>query len=185
MFGDTKYVVEYEEEQDSSRHWTITNTAPWQIIKISESNAVGGDRLSLQGAIFTASTDDGIIYTGTSDSNGIVKWKDGSDQEMENLPGGKIYTVTESKAPSGYLVSEKNWIVDLTGELPKITYDNVRLDFEQKDGIITFYFTNTPLYDLPSTGGNGIYVYMIGGVALMMAAMFILYKMKCKGVRNS
>lgn len=185
MFGDTKYVVEYEEEQDSSRHWTITNTAPWQIIKISESNAVGGDRLSLQGAIFTASTDDGIIYTGTSDSNGIVKWKDGSDQEMENLPGGKIYTVTESKAPSGYLISEKNWIVDLTGELPKITYDNVRLDSEQKDGIITFYFTNTPLYDLPSTGGNGIYVYMIGGVALMMAAMFILYKMKCKGVRNS
>lgn len=185
MFGDTKYVVEYEETvQNSSRHWTITNTAPWQIIKISESNAVGGDKLTLQGAIFTASAD-GITYTGTSDSNGIVKWKDSSDQEMENLPGGKIYTVTESKAPSGYLVSEKNWIVDLTDELPKITYDNVPLVSEQKDGITTFYFTNTPLYDLPSTGGNGIYVYMIGGVALMMAAMFILYKMKDKGVPKS
>lgn len=185
MFGDTKYVVEYEEEsQNSSRHWTITNTAPWQIIKISESNAVGGDKLTLQGAIFTASAD-GITYTGTSDSNGIVKWKDSSDKEMENLPSGKIYIVTESKAPSGYLVSEKKWSVDLTGESPEITYDNVSLVSEQKDGITTFYFTNTPIYDLPSTGGNGIYVYMIGGVALMMAAMFILYKMKCKGVRDS
>lgn len=48
---------------------------------------------------------------------------------------------------------------------------------------ITLYqFENTPLYDLPSTGGTGIYLYMIGGMLLMFAAVWILYKNKCKEV---
>ena len=56
---------------------------------------------------------------------------------------------------------------------------------EDASGGFILSILNEALYDLPSTGGNGIYVYMIGGVALMMAAMFILYKMKDKGVPKS
>ena len=65
------------------------------------------------------------------------------------------------------------------------TQNRVELIKQPDSSIYELKIKNTPIYDLPSTGGNGIYVYMIGGVALMMAAMFILYKMKCKGVRNS
>lgn len=39
---------------------------------------------------------------------------------------------------------------------------------------------NEILYELPSTGGNGIYWYTIGGMALMMGAALILYKDKRK-----
>jgi len=46
----------------------------------------------------------------------------------------------------------------------------------------TYYFNNTPLYSLPSTGGTGIYLYMIGGMMLMLIAVWILYKNKCREV---
>ncbi|RGN87001.1 LPXTG cell wall anchor domain-containing protein [Blautia obeum] len=41
---------------------------------------------------------------------------------------------------------------------------------------------NQILYSLPSTGGSGIYWYMIGGMVLMSTAAWILYKNKCKEV---
>ena len=41
-----------------------------------------------------------------------------------------------------------------------------------------FYFENTPVYSLPSTGGPGIFVYTIGGTLLLMAAALLIYKMK-------
>ena len=43
---------------------------------------------------------------------------------------------------------------------------------------------NDALYDLPSTGGIGIFWYTIGGMLLMMAAALVLYKRKCREVLN-
>lgn len=45
-----------------------------------------------------------------------------------------------------------------------------------------YTYENTPVYALPSAGGTGIYLYMIGGMLLMFAAVWILYKNKCKEV---
>lgn len=39
-------------------------------------------------------------------------------------------------------------------------------------------------YELPSTGGTGIYWYMISGMVLMMGVPLILYKKRCKEVLN-
>ena len=47
---------------------------------------------------------------------------------------------------------------------------------------ITEAVANDLLYELPHTGGTGIYLYMIGGMLLMFAAVWILYKNKCKEV---
>lgn len=46
----------------------------------------------------------------------------------------------------------------------------------------TLTVKNEILYSLPSAGGTGIYLYMIGGMLLMFAAVWILYKNKCKEV---
>ena len=43
---------------------------------------------------------------------------------------------------------------------------------------------NQVVYELPSTGGSGIYRYTIGGALLMMAAALILYRNKSKEVLN-
>ena len=45
-----------------------------------------------------------------------------------------------------------------------------------------YLYENTPLYELPSAGGPGIFGYTIGGVLLLMAGTLILYKLKDREV---
>ena len=161
--------------------------ADWQIVKINAS-----DTLKLSGAQFTLSKDKKVCYTGTSDEQGIVKWVDANGNSVVSRKIEKgVYILQETAAPKGYTLSTDTWNVEIGSEGMKPiiteikTQNRVELIKQPDSSIYELKIKNTPLYDLPSTGGNGIYVYMIGGVALMMAAMFILYKMKCKGVRNS
>ena len=49
---------------------------------------------------------------------------------------------------------------------------------QNANSIIRYAYVNTPLYELPSSGGPGIFLYTIGGVLLLMAGSLILYKMK-------
>ena len=51
-----------------------------------------------------------------------------------------------------------------------------------KNNTFTLTIKNDVVYDLPSTGGTGIYLYMIGGMMLMLIAVWILYKNKCREV---
>lgn len=101
------------------------------------------------------------------------------------------YTLTETKAPAGYARSNETWTVEIkkngslktiissSGETP-LTLTQTSAD--GKKTITLYQFKNTPVYDLPSAGGNGIYLYMIGGILLMFAAAWILYKNKCREV---
>lgn len=161
--------------------------ADWQIVKVN-----AGDTLKLSGAQFTLSKDKKVCYTGTSDEQGIVKWVDAYGKLVESRKIAKgTYILQETVAPKGYTLSTDTWKVEIGAEgmKPIITETNtntpVELTKQPNSSIYELKIKNTPLYNLPSTGGNGIYVYMVGGVALMMAAMLILYKIKCKGVRNS
>lgn len=111
--------------------------------------------------------------------------------EITSLTKG-VYQLVETKAPEAHSILAEpiyfkvsEGIITLCGEhgndlteVPEmwelvITNENV------------LTIKNQVLYDLPSTGGSGIFGYMIGGVALMMAAMFILYKMRSEGVLRS
>lgn len=163
--------------------FTITNTLNWHIIKTSESLA-GEPTVNLAGAEFKLKKDNEVIATGISDPEGVVQWN-GSD--LTALNGA--YQLVETKAPNGYVIHEKGWTLNFENGLLKTVTDKknsqpIDVSYDAVNGA-RVTVTNTKLYTLPSTGGNGIYVYMIGGVALMMAAMFILYKMKDKGVPKS
>ena len=142
------------------------------------------------------------LYTGMKNQDNSVTWEStpkqkisvkNNEKELE-LPEG-YYKLKEVLAPSGYqllgneicfkISNRSISLIDVEGnEINSGRTDMWKLEKDASDGFV-LSILNEALYDLPSTGGNGIYVYMIGGVALMMAAMFILYKMKCKGVRNS
>ena len=142
------------------------------------------------------------LYTGMKNQDNSVTWESNpqktisvkNKQKELELPEG-YYKLKEVLAPSGYqllgneicfkISNRSISLIDVEGnEINSGRTDMWKLEKDASDGFI-LSILNEALYDLPSTGGNGIYVYMIGGVALMMAAMFILYKMKCKGVRNS
>ena len=88
------------------------------------------------------------------------------------------------KAPAGYSVSDVEWnvIIAAKGYLKSITADKGAVSMTLVDDKEVYFFDNTPVYSLPSAGGIGIFVYMIGGVMLMAFATFVLYKNRRKEV---
>lgn len=159
----------------------------WQIIKVSASS----HDVRLAGAIFELqpTTDTNVKYYGKSGDAGIVKWYQNyqnnvvSDEMTGKLPTG-TYTLKEIKAPTGYTLSSNTYTLQITktGALKTVQLNGENVTPALQGGKYQILIENTPLYDLPSAGGNGIYLYMIGGILLMFAAAWILYKNKCREV---
>lgn len=153
----------------------------WDIVKVSTSSK----DVKLQGAEFTLTDSNNKTYTGTSGSDGKITWKGSDSKPVPVLPGG-TYTFKETKAPVGYAVNSETWTIKISsthGYLKSITKaDGREITGTETDSIVHYYFEDEAVYALPSAGGTGIYLYMIGGMFLMFAAAWILYKNKCKEV---
>ncbi len=93
-----------------------------------------------------------IVQLMVADSNGV----------LHEVSGG-ISSITESSKVS----CDNDYMVRL-------------LSTTDTDGNTTYtiHYHNEPLYELPHSGGSGIYVYMIGGIMLMVCAAFIILKSK-------
>lgn len=177
--GNVSYKVTYTKNNDS---YTITNTKSVQKIKILKTrHANGTDDIYLEGAEFTLVDSNGkVVKIGTntngtyiSDANGLV---------LEGDIAYGTYTLTEVKAPAGYtkLADAVTLTVDKNG-ITVSNNENVSIK-KASDGVYTITVVNNLLYELPHTGGPGIYLFMIGGMLLMGAAAWILYKNKCREV---
>lgn len=164
----------------------------WNIIKKGST-----DDICLGGAEFTlvSQKDTSVVYKGVSSSDtenkGYVEWtKDDQSVQAKNIDPG-TYTLTETKAPTGYCVSAVTWTVIISHtDLPVITPNEAggaELEFTDQDGDGVYEVTiyNTPVFELPSTGSSGIFGYTMGGTLLLMAGTLILYKMKRKEVQGS
>ena len=98
----------------------------------------------------------------------------------------------ETKAPNAYQLSDEEWTITITEKGNVSVKDKSGatiseiVNLPEIEGLdknsVYFYFDNTILYELPSTGGSGIFLYMVGGVLLMMAASPLLYKNKSREV---
>ena len=155
--------------------FTITNTLKWSAVKTSADDNVG-----LSGAEFELKNANGDTRaTGTSGEGGAITWEPVSeDVNLYTLNGE--YKIYETKAPSGYMKNDTGWTVTFAnGLLTKLNNDSVTGTAE--NGVV-ITLTNQKVYTLPSTGGSGIYWYMIGGMVLMSTAAWILYKNKCREV---
>ena len=165
---------------------TFTNekaTTAWDIVKVSTS----GNDVRLQGAEFVLKKDGNQIYTGTSDETGKIIWKKDGDI-VPSLDKGE-YTLKETKAPTGYVLSDEEWTIKITkgGSLVSYTTNKSQSEIEkseitESDRTLHLYFKNEVVYDLPSTGHSGIFNIMMSGILLMFAGILIIYKMKGKGV---
>lgn len=141
----------------------------------------------LSGAKFELLKDSKVCYTGESNSYGFVEWyKDGKKVSLSEIEK-TTYTLRETSAPAGYAKSEVQWTIQITDTSVTIkdaNENNITPTPLTNTGKTydAYTYENTPVYALPSTGGSGIYLYMIGGMLLMFAAVWILYKNKCKEV---
>lgn len=165
---------------------TFTNvkaTKDWDIVKVSTSR----NQVKLQGAEFELLKNNTPVYIGTSNDNGKIIWKKG-EKTVTNLAPGE-YVLRETKAPVGYVRSEETWSLSITKGGSLVSYTSEKTDstidtstITESDSTLHLYFKNETAYALPSAGGTGIYLYMIGGILLMFAAAWILYKNKCREV---
>lgn len=168
-------------DDDGIVTFVITNKKGWQIVKVSESS----NDITLAGAVFKLSKDEFPVY-GISDNEGVIKWYEDMEgkKPYTNILENGVYTFEEIKAPEGYVKSTEKWTIKIENGYPTITKQNglvlpqETLEPVMKDGKYTYYFKNTPLYELPEAGGKGTFVYTIGGTLLLMAATLLLYKMK-------
>lgn len=173
--GSNRYLVtySYSAETDGGKVMVTNTPVPsWQLIKRSSTDKT----LTLEGAKFALTG--AKTYIGVSDANGVVRWTDpnGMAVEEKDIEDG-TYVLTETEAPQGYGTGEP-WNITITNGILSIEGQVA----DKTDGILRFYYENTLLYyELPSTGGHGIYWYVIGGTALLMAGILILYKKKMTG----
>ena len=193
---NTAHTYKHDNSNGAGQLGVVTYTnetviSDWGIQKVSSSDS----NLVLSGAQFELKNSD-TTYIGVSSNTGYVNWYTSYTDETTNVPlTGKMnpgtYTLTETKAPAGYARSNEIWTVEIkrNGSLKMITSSSgktlstlTQTSADGKKTITLYQFKNTPVYDLPSAGGNGIYLYMIGGVLLMFAAAWILYKNKCREV---
>ena len=124
----------------------------------------------------------GTTYKGISNAYGKIEWKNAGGTEVKKMAAG-TYTFCEVKAPAGYSVSSETWTIKITadGFLKTITKDGTEIEAQKTTETGTtlhYYYKDEALYALPSTGGRGIFLYMIGGMLLMGGAAWILYKNK-------
>jgi LPXTG-motif cell wall-anchored protein len=99
-----------------------------------------------------------IMYmdaTATTDANGKATFK------AISVLNAIECILKETKSPSGYMLDESEREVILKG-----------------NEIIEIAITNMPIYELPSTGGYGSFLYTLSGAALVLSSSLMKYKKK-------
>ena len=176
----TTYTVTYS-NSTSGNSYTITNTKSTQKIKILKTrHAEGTSDIYLKGAEFTLLDNNGNKVTIGTNTNGTYI-SDESGLVLEGDITYGTYKLTEVKAPSGYTKLADPIIVTVNDKGITVS-ENTNVKIEKQNNTYIITVANNLLYELPHTGGPGIFLYMIGGMLLMGGAAWILYKNKRREV---
>lgn len=163
----SNYTESYSKDKDFT---SITNTLKWKVVKAGSSNEVklGGAEFKLTNA------NNETVTTGTSaNDTGEVSW----NEPTAELNG--TYTLTETKAPSGYCISGTTWsLVFVNGVLTGLSDGSDKRNCDWDGSNATLTITNTELYSLPSAGGPGTYGFTISGVAILATALLLFINNK-------
>jgi LPXTG-motif cell wall-anchored protein len=146
-------------------------------------------------------------YFGKSNAKGEVEWFDNGDYSGNAVtyiePG--TYTLKETKAPTGYQCSEDTWTVKLdyktgitaekndTDENGAVTTTEVTPENYNADPVIdsngvtiqtdVYNFEDDIVYELPSAGGAGIFLFVIAGMLLMMGGALLIFAKRRRVLR--
>ena len=167
--------------ENSTRNYGIYKINVWEMLKYSSSS---GQKLEVAGAEFKVQGTTGTTYYGKSNDTGrVVMYADNSFDTLATITKAGKYTITETKSPTGYLLSSEVWTLDITDQngVEKATSSFGRT-IEKQRNISYIYYNDVEVFELPSTGGFGIYWYLFSGMMLMMGGSLILHNKHCKEV---
>ena len=139
-----------------------------------------GFKHPLEGVIFEMKgVQTGDVYTGTTDAEGRIEWKDLIPQ---------TYRITEIKTKEGYHLLKEEIEVTLPleksleeweksdADLSKAVYDEVTKMYGFYD--LTYHIDNAAEFSMPVTGGSGKMpcVFLIIGMAAAGTGIFLFYQ---------
>ena len=179
-FDNINYKVSYSVDA-ANRKVTITNTKASEKIRIIKTGT--DTQLLLQGAEFTLKDSEGNTITVGTNIQDDKYVSDGNGLVLEGEIGVGTYTLTEIKAPTGYVILPSG--ITITVDINNVTVSGAEdkvTCVKDRDGVYVITVKNEVVYNLPNSGGSGIYWFSICGMLLMMAAAWILYKNKCREV---
>lgn len=165
--------------------FTIENTLNWKLVK---TNLPSGEQnpMYLSGAKFTLKNEAGEqVATGISEKDGVVAWTWAETVKPAELNGA--YTLKETESPAGYQLLDTEWMLTFENGLLKSVGDNTKYGeyistSQTAENGFVITLKNDVLYELPQSGGTGIYWYLFGGMLLMMAASLVVYKKRRREV---
>lgn len=165
--------------------FTIENTLNWKLVK---TNLPSGEQnpMYLSGAKFTLKNEAGEqVATGISEKDGVVAWTWADTVKPAELNG--TYTLKETESPAGYQLLDTEWMLTFENGLLKSVGDNTKYGeyistSQTAENGFVITLKNDVLYELPQSGGTGIYWYLFGGMLLMMAASLVVYKKRRREV---
>jgi LPXTG-motif cell wall-anchored protein len=109
----------------------------------------------------------GDIHTVTTDSNGVAYFSTDTPNWMKY---NTIYCITETQAPTGYIIAQPRYILlaknNYSADTPSVV--------EVQRGVSQYEFTalDEPIaYALPQTGGIGTHVFRMWGVAFLAVSI--------------
>ena len=162
----------------------ITNRtviANWKIVKVRKDD----NKAIISGAKFALKQNGKVKYTGESDENGYIIWSKGSENNAM-LASGE-YILEETEAAEGYAKGDTTWTLKVTdgGNLEYIKdADGKVISPSVVEEVNLYKFTNDVPYELPETGGIGIYWYTVGGMLFMVMAAIVVYRKRYNEYMN-
>lgn len=179
---------------DQNDQVVFTNRLSRVLINLTKT---GADSKPLSGAEFTLHRMENgkrvQAYRVTGEEIGTISMADAGSVSIGELPDG-TYQLEETKAPSGYVLlphpveftvnraaEGPDAVVSLTqaGDNNSNAKANVTIsadsEFERTASITV---SNDQIYELPSTGGSGIYWYTIIGTMMAMLSAYAGFSMK-------
>ena len=106
----------------------------------------------------------------------INKKTDSSDDAADKK---YLYTIKVSHQESDKTVTDIDCTVDLKeGKVTDSKGKSIELDELANSDMLQLNVYDQMAYELPHTGGSGVYVYIIGGILLMLVGALLIYKTK-------
>ena len=211
--SDTLVFRDGEIRYDGSQNLTFDDSSQWAMFATGTYEVVNGDSAEIVFEnTYTPSTIDVDLKKTTINDSPLSgaefefykysvegEWElvktvsvDNTEKAMEltDLAAGR-YKLVEVKAPTGFVLlgediyfTVENTVASLTDAAGNALAVAPRMwALDATNNVLTV--KNDVLYELPSTGGHGIYTTMLGGFALMLGAAYVWFTSRRKESSNN
>lgn len=175
------YEVSYTYSDDGCTT-TVTNTLVTQPLKLLKkaqgtNDVLSGAKFKLEKHVTNGDTTTlQLVGEYTSDADGAI---------FDGTLSYGTYKLTEIEAPAGYALLAAPYYIEISED--GISYwtegnEDEKVILTVEGSVYELSIYNTMLYELPSTGGPGIFAGMLCGLACLMASAYALHRRRCRAI---